>query len=220
MTEVKICGLTREQDVALACAAGASWVGFNFAAGSPRRVTLETARRLSEAATPPILRVGVFVSEDGRAIREAVKAARLDLVQLHRPLREEDLDRPPVPVIAVAGVGTDGADLPEQALLARCRALLFDTLAEDRAGGTGEPFDWRTVAAKNFALPVLLAGGLTPENVGAALRRVRPWAVDVASGVESAPGIKDAEKMRRFFRAVREADAEAGRGETGDERRS
>ncbi len=212
MTAVKICGLTRAEDVALAGALGAAAVGFNFAVESPRRVSLEAARRLSDAVTGGALRVGVFVGEDARAIREAVDAARLDLVQLHRPLRPEDLDRMPVPVIAVARVGRGGTELPSPELLARCRALLLDTFVEGRDGGTGEPFDWSAVAGLDFGLPVLVAGGLHPENVAAAVRRVRPWAVDVASGVESEPGLKDPEKMRRFFRAVRGADEEGGRG--------
>ncbi|MGH9367982.1 MAG: phosphoribosylanthranilate isomerase [Thermoanaerobaculia bacterium] len=219
MTAVKICGLTRAQDVALAGALGAAWVGFNFAEGSPRRVPLEASRRLSEAVPAGVLRVGVFVSEDARAIREAVLRARLDLVQLHRPLRPEDLDALSLPVIAVAKVGSGGVELPAPGLLARCRALLFDTLAARQAGGTGKPFDWGVVAGRDFGLPVLLAGGLDPGNVAGAVRRVRPWGVDVASGIESAPGVKDPEKLRRFFQAVREADAEDGRRETGDGRR-
>lgn len=209
MTAVKICGLTRRQDVALACAIGASAVGFNFAAPSARRVTPEAARGLSEAVSPGVLRVGVFVCEAPGAICEAVEAARLDLVQLHRPLRAEDLDDFPVPVIAVVRIGAAGPDLPPEDLLRRCRALLFDTLSPDRSGGTGKPFDWESIAGRQFGLPVLLAGGLDSENVGEAVRRVRPWAVDVASGVESAPGIKDPEKMRRFVEAVRRADADA-----------
>jgi phosphoribosylanthranilate isomerase len=209
VTAVKICGLTRRQDVALACAIGASAVGFNFAADSPRRVTPEAARELSEAAAPGVLRVGVFVSEEARQIREAVETAKLDLVQLHRSLRGEDLDAIPVPVIAVARVGPAGADLPPPDLLSRCRALLFDTLSAERIGGTGKPFDWQSIAGRKFGLPIVLAGGLDPDNVGEAVRRIRPWAVDVASGVESAPGVKDPETMRRFFHAVRRADADA-----------
>lgn len=209
MTAVKICGLTRRQDVALACAIGASAVGFNFAAESPRRVTPDAARELSRAAAPGVLRVGVFVSEEARQIRDAVEAAKLDLVQLHRPLNAEDLDALPIPVIAVVHVGPAGPDLPPSDLVGRCRAILFDTLSSGRAGGTGKPFDWGSIAGRRFGLPILLAGGLDPDNVAEAVRRVRPWAVDVASGVESAPGVKDPESMRRFFEEVRRADADA-----------
>jgi phosphoribosylanthranilate isomerase len=209
MTAVKICGLTRREDVALACAVGASLLGFNFSAQSPRRVTPDSARRLAEAAAPGVLRVGVFVSEDAHLIGEAVEAARLDLIQIHRPLRAKDVEGLPAPVIAVARVGPAGADLPSADLLGRCYAVLFDTLDRSRAGGTGSAFDWGTIAAKGFGLPVLVAGGLTAENVAEAVRRVRPWAVDVASGVESEPGVKDAEKLRQFFEAVRRADADS-----------
>ncbi|HTO89381.1 MAG TPA: phosphoribosylanthranilate isomerase [Thermoanaerobaculia bacterium] len=209
MTAVKICGLTREADVALACALGADAVGFNFVPSSVRRLTLETARRLVGETAGGVLRVGVFASEKTLVIRRAVEAAGLDVAQLHRPLREEDVDMLEVPVIAVATVGPGGPELPPVGRLARCRALLFDTLAADHAGGTGETFDWQIVAGRDFGLPIVLAGGLNAENVAEAVRRVRPWAVDVASGVESAPGIKDPEKMRRFILAVREADADA-----------
>jgi phosphoribosylanthranilate isomerase len=209
VTAVKVCGLTRREDVALACAIGVDWIGFNFSARSPRRVTPEAARLLADASTPGVLRVGVFVSEGPAAIGEAAQAARLDLVQMHRPLREEDLEALALPVVAVARVGPDGAEMPEARLLGRCRALLFDTLDRDRAGGTGRAFDWRAIAGLGAGVPVLLAGGLTPENVGEAVRVGRPWGVDVASGVESAPGIKDPEKLRRFVQEVRREDADA-----------
>jgi phosphoribosylanthranilate isomerase len=214
MTAVKICGLTRSVDVALAEELGAAALGFNFAEGSPRRLSLDAARRLSDAGRGAALRVGVFVDEEAGAIREAVEAARLDLVQLHRRLVAEDVERSPVPVIAVVRVGPSGAALPPQDLLSRCRAVLFDTHAEDLAGGTGRTFDWDLAAGGRVAVPVLLAGGLGPDNVGDAVRRLRPWAVDVASGVECAPGVKDPEKMRRFFRAVRDADREVALGAT------
>ena len=209
MTRVKICGLTREDDVALAVALGAAWVGFNFAAESPRRVDARRAEKLSRAAGAGVLRVGVFVDEPASAVREAVEAARLDLVQLHRPLRPEDLDGAPVPIVAVAHVASSGPALPPDELLARCAAVLFDTRAPEAAGGTGVAFDWRAAAGRTLPAPVLLAGGLTPENVGLAIRAAHPYGVDVASGVESSPGIKDPKKMRRFVEAVTRADGDA-----------
>lgn len=205
MTQVKICGLTRPQDVELACALGAAYVGLNFAAGSPRRVSVEAARALVASVPSGVARVGVFVGETSEQIRQAIEAASLDLIQIHRALREEDL-RLPRPVIAVARVEDDAAPPPEE-LLPQCRALLFDAPAGDLAGGTGRPFDWSALDGKRWPVPVILAGGLTAENVGAGIARVRPAAVDVASGVESAPGVKDPGKLRRFFEAVREADA-------------
>ena len=204
MTQVKICGLTRPQDVELACALGAAYVGLNFAFVSPRRVTAEAARELVASVPSGVARVGVFVGETPEQIREAIEAASLDLVQVHRALREEDL-RLPRPVIAVVRV-EDGAAAAPVGLLPRCRALLFDAAAGDLAGGSGKPFDWSALDGTRWPVPVILAGGLTAENVGAGIARVRPAAVDVASGVESAPGVKDAGKLRRFFEAVKEAD--------------
>ena len=215
MTAVKICGLTRPEDVVLACDLGASYVGFNFAKVSPRRVTPEQSRRLAEAISSGTARVGVFVGEDYRTIADAVEAASLDFVQIHRPLEPGDLEGSPRPVIAVAHVRAGAAALPPPELLARCGAILFDTRAPGRAGGTGERFDWSLLEGNRWPIPLFLAGGLDANAVGMAIRRVRPAAVDVASGVESAPGIKDPERMRRFFEAVRQADSApspSGRG--------
>jgi len=210
MTQVKICGLARAEDVELACALGASFVGINFAAKSPRRVTVGQSRELSRAVRAGVLKVGVFVDETYDQISEAVEAARLDLVQIHRSLREEDLERIGVPVVAVARVGGGAAPvIPTPALLARCRAILFDADATGRAGGAGIRFDWRLLDGKTFPVPLFLAGGLGADNVAEAIARVRPAAVDVASGVESAPGIKDRRRMERFFEEVVRADERA-----------
>lgn len=207
MTRVKICGITREEDAALASELGASFIGLNFAAVSPRRVTLESARRLARAVGPGVARVGVFVGEPLEDIRRAVEEAGLDLVQVHRPLAREDLEGLSRALIAVMHVSKNGADASSRELLGRCRMLLLDTGGGDQPGGTGKAFDWDLIAGKSWPLPLILAGGLTPENVSEAIARVRPSAVDVASGVESSPGIKDEVRMRRFFEAVRRADA-------------
>lgn len=205
MTDVKICGLTRPEDVRLAAELGAASIGFNFAAGSSRRVSLDRARELALAAPEGVLRVGVFVGEDESFISEAIEAGRLDLVQLHRPLGAAD-ERIDAPLVAVVHVGREPPAPFSSAWRARCRALLFDSERPSRSGGTGTCFDWALVSGHDWPLPVWLAGGLTPENVSAAVRRVRPEAVDTASGVESAPGVKDPDRMARFFEAVREAD--------------
>lgn len=206
MTDVKICGLTRAEDVASACELGARYVGFNFSSASPRRVPLTAARQLAAAAAPGVSRVGVFVDETAEEIRGAVEAATLDLIQIHRALREEDLDLPR-PVIAWLGVDAAGSLVgTSTALLGRCRAALVDAAVPGLAGGTGRTFDWSVLAGRRFPVPILLAGGLTPENAEEAIVRVRPAAVDVASGVESAPGVKDRGRLERFFAAVRRAD--------------
>ena len=204
-TEIKICGLTRPEDVALACELGARWLGFNFAAESPRRLGLDRARELASRASPGTGRVGVFVRESLDEIRRAVEAASLDAVQVHRPLRAEDVEEIPRPVFAVVRVAGAPLDVPAAHSLERCRAVLFDA-AGAAAGGTGRPFDWSILEGRRWPVPFFLAGGLTPENVGSAVARLHPAGVDVASGVESSPGIKDRERMVRFFEAVREAD--------------
>ena len=206
MTDVKICGLTREPDVVEACNLGAAYVGFNFSTASRRRVTAEQARRLAAAVSGAARRVGVFVDEGYSEIEDAVSAASLDLVQLHRTLRAEDLSRIPRPVLAVAHAGRE-EEIPPGALLDRCAGLLFDTDVAGLPGGTGVPFDWYLVEGRTWPVPLFVSGGLRPENVEESIRRTRPSAVDVASGVESAPGVKDAARMRRFFEAVSRADA-------------
>ena len=202
MTEVKICGLTRSEDVAAACKLGASILGFNFAASSPRRLTIERAREISAVAPATVLRAGVFATESRDEVARAVREVALQLVQLHRPVLEDDLDElgadvvPAVPIEA----GRDG--LPPAGILARCRAVLWDS-----SGGRGRSPDWAALErAGALPVPTFVAGGLDPENVGEVIRRLRPDGVDVASGVESAPGIKDHRKLERFFEAVREAD--------------
>jgi phosphoribosylanthranilate isomerase len=204
MTEIKICGLTRREDVELACALGAAYVGFNFASVSPRRLSLETAREIARVTRPGVARVGVFVHETREEILEAIEAAGLDLLQIHRPLALDDLDTLPRPVIAVERVSDRGIETAPPALLARCRSVLLDT-AGGRPGGTGTAFDWNLLVGKTWAVPMILAGGLGPGNVAEAISRVRPSAVDVASGVESSPGVKDEAMMRLFFKAVQDA---------------
>ena len=198
MTAVKICGLTRAEDVAAAIALGADLLGFNFAASSPRRISLGKARELVAAVPPSALKVGVFVREDRETITRAVVEASLDLVQLHRPVPLADVAWSPVPIIAAVAV----EDSPPYDVLSRLFAVLWDS-----STGRGAVGDWDTLAPRR-KLPVrqFLAGGLDAGNVADAIRRLRPDGVDVASGVESAPGIKDRAKLERFFAAVREAD--------------
>ena len=203
MTAVKICGLTRVEDVVLAGKLGATYAGFNFVETSPRRVTPAAARELTPACGPGMLKVGVFRAEDP-SIATTIGAAGLDLVQLHGRLTEEIVASSPVPIIAVARwSGTEFA-VPRRDLLVRCHAVLFDP-----SEGQGVPLDSARVEEASWPVPVLVSGGLTPETVGGVIRRLRPAGVDVASGVESAPGIKDPIRLERFFAAVKEADARA-----------
>ena len=203
MTAIKICGLTRAADVALCRELGADYLGFNFSAKSPRRVDPGRLSELRSAAgdTP---RVGIFVDEAPDVIAAAVEAMDLDFVQIHREIDLRDLDLPR-PVIAVSKVRGGAARLPDPAILERCRAILFDTEHADRPGGTGTAFDWTVLENRILPLPIGIAGGLNAGNVARAIAAVRPDFVDVASGVESSPGVKDAEKMRAFVVAVADA---------------
>jgi phosphoribosylanthranilate isomerase len=204
VTRVKVCGLTRPEDVALCRALGADYVGFNFSARSPRRADPGSAAAL-RSASEGAMRVGVFVDEDREAVRRAADAFALDLLQFHRELEAADLEHG-LPLIAVRRV-SGGALPPGRPLPGRCHAVLFDAADPERAGGTGRTFDWTLVAGWEGSAPLGVAGGLTPENVADAIRAARPFLVDVASGVESSPGVKDAGRLRAFFAAVRSADA-------------
>lgn len=200
MTSVKICGLTRSEDVATACELGAEILGFNFVASSPRRLTVERAREISSEAPPGVLRAGVFATETREEVERAVREVALRITQFHRPIRDEDLDG--VDVIPAIPVEAGRAGLPPPPILARCRAVLWDSSA-----GRGRKPDWAALERIGpLPLPAFVAGGLDPDNVGDVIRRLRPHGVDVASGVESAPGIKDRRKLERFFEAVRRAD--------------
>jgi len=203
VTRVKICGLTRSEDVALCRELGADYLGFNFSARSPRRVSEEAAAELRSASNGAC-RVGVFVDEERDAVCRAIEALRLDLLQFHREIAPEDFGYG-LPVVAVRRVS--GAVFPhERALLDRCHAVLFDAAHPELAGGTGRTFDWSLLAGHRGAAPIGIAGGLTADNVGAAIRTARPFLVDVATGVESSPGIKDPGRLRAFFAEVRRAD--------------
>ena len=203
MTAIKICGLTRATDVELCRALGAEYLGFNFSAKSPRRVDPDRLPGLL-AASGDARRVGVFVDEPAQTVRQAVAAMKLDAVQMHRELAPGDLELG-CPVIAVVRVSGRDAKLPEPGLLLRCRAVLFDTAEGGRSGGTGIAFDWSVLAGRRLPVPAGIAGGLNAGNVGRAIAAVRPDFVDVASGVESSPGVKDPGKVRAFFAAVADA---------------
>jgi phosphoribosylanthranilate isomerase len=202
VTRVKICGLTRAEDVELCAGLGADYLGFNFSSRSPRRVDAGKAAELL-AASAGCRRVGVFVGESPEAVRAAIDALRLDLLQFHRPVEDGDFGYG-LPVIAVERVF--GAIPPARRSLGRCHAVLYDAGHPTLDGGTGRSFDWSDLAAHPRPVPIGVAGGLRPENVGEAIRSARPSFVDVASGVEAAPGVKDPSKVRAFFSAVRRAD--------------
>jgi phosphoribosylanthranilate isomerase len=203
VTSVKVCGLTRASDVELCRSLGADYLGFNFSARSPRRFDADRLPELLDASGDA-RRVGVFVDEPAEEVRRAVAAMKLDAVQVHRELVASDLELG-CPIIAVAHVSGVEAKVPPLSLLRRCRAVLFDTADGARPGGTGIAFDWSVLAGQRPPVPFGIAGGLNAGNVGRAIAAARPDFVDVASGVESSPGIKDPARVRAFFAAVADA---------------
>jgi len=207
MALVKICGITNAEDALAAAEAGADLLGFNFSARSPRRVSPRDARLIAEELPAGVARVGVFVNEgEPEAVLRAVSESGVGAAQLHGDETPEFCARlGGVSVIKALRVGPGFS--VERALLYATDALLLDAHVEGAWGGTGQTFDWAVARRVREAVPKLfLAGGLTPENVSEAVRAVRPFAVDVCSGVETSPGRKSFRLMRRFVEAVREAE--------------
>ena len=200
---IKICGITNLEDALLAVELGASALGFVFYPKSPRYIAPEAARRIIQHLPPFVTTVGVFVNEREEAILKVVGEAGLDLVQLHGEESPELCVRLFPKVIKALRV-REVEDLKViTAYQGKIRAVLLDTYVKGIPGGTGQTFNWDLARrAQKFGLPLVLAGGLRPENIKEALRTVRPFAVDVSSGVETFPGKKDPEKLRALFTAV------------------
>ena len=204
-TRVKICGITREQDLEAAVSAGADAVGFVFYPKSPRFLEPRRAAELVRAVPPFVARVGLFVNPDPSDLAEILAEVPIDLIQFQGDESPELCEQAGSPYLKVARMRA-GLDLLEFArAYPSARGLLLDAYVESY-GGAGQSFDWSMVP-KNLPLPVIVAGGLTPDNVGLAIGQLRPWGVDVSSGVEAAKGIKDADKIAAFIAAVKKADA-------------
>lgn len=205
-TKVKICGITRVEDARLAVELGAAALGFNFYRPSPRYIEPGAARRIIAQLPPLVMAVGVFADEtEGEHVAAVAREAGVSAVQLHGP-KFPALDGALENYRVIRGIAVrQGLDPADWSRLA-ASAFLLDAFDPELLGGTGKTFDWSLAREAKRYGPIILAGGLTPENVGRAVREVRPYAVDVASGVESAPGKKDPAKLRAFFAAVEEAD--------------
>jgi phosphoribosylanthranilate isomerase len=207
-TRVKICGLTRIEDAQRAAELGAAALGFNFYPLSPRYIEPAAARAIVRRLPPFVTAVGVFANEtDAQRVISQAREAGVTTVQMHGP-NFPALDVLLEAFTLVVAVAVREGFKPEELRKIKSSAYLLDAYDPDRLGGTGRTFDWSVVREAMQYGPIILAGGLTPENVARAVREVRPFAVDVASGVESAPGIKDSAKLRAFFAAVAEADKE------------
>jgi phosphoribosylanthranilate isomerase len=221
VTWVKICGMTNLEDALVAVEAGADAVGFVFYEKSPRYVTVETARAIVEKLPRSVEKVGVFVNQDEKVICSTVDRTGITGVQMHGD--EEDPHvadliancRPGIGVLAA--ISMHHASPGGWAMMwepKSIRGFLLDSGRASQHGGTGKAFDWKgsvkTVGQIRALGEVIAAGGLTPENVGEAMEILKPWGVDVVSGVEAEPGKKDPEKVRAFVRAVREVDRKVG----------
>lgn len=204
-TAVKICGITRPEDALAAARAGADAIGLVFHAASPRYVTSARAAEIVRGLPSEVTTVGLFVNETAEQVRAVLAAAPVELLQFHGEESPEFCRQFGQPYVKAVRMGP-GVDLVQYARNYHdAKALLLDALVEGVRGGSGVTFDWSLIP-RDLSLPIILSGGLTPENVTEAVRRVRPLAVDVSSGVESAKGIKDASKIAAFIRGVRDAD--------------
>jgi phosphoribosylanthranilate isomerase len=193
---VKICGITRMEDAEAAVALGAGAIGFVFWPQSPRAIDFERARSIVAGLPPFVTAVGVFVNQAPAFVNDVAARVGLGAVQLHGDERIDILEQIERPVVKAVTMGGN-----EDAWPARVR-LLIDAYDPDQRGGTGRTVDWSRAAAIAARRPVLLAGGLNALNVAEAIRTVRPFGIDVSSGVESSPGVKDHARLRALFEAV------------------
>ena len=206
MTRIKCCGMTRVEDALLAASLGADAIGLVFTARSKRQVTLARARKIVTALPPFVSTVALFMDNEANLVRQVVEEVRPDMLQFHGGEQDTWCVQFSRPFLKAIAMGEGAAALPRLRDYPHAAGLLLDGHGFGETGGRGKAFDWSLLPA-GLAQPVILAGGLNPDNVADAVRAVRPWAVDVASGVESAPGIKDPDKLAAFIRAVRAMDA-------------
>ena len=208
-TRIKICGVTRIEDALCAASAGADAIGLIFYPPSPRAVTIEQATSISDVLPPFVSTVALFVNASVQEIEGVIRHLRPSILQFHGDEDAAFCTQFGVPFIKAIRVGETmrPADLLEYAdEFKAARAVLLDTLARGLYGGSGESFDWKLIPTE-MRRRVLLSGGLHPENVSGAIHLIRPWALDVSSGVEASKGVKDHAKIHKFIEEVRNADA-------------
>jgi phosphoribosylanthranilate isomerase len=194
---VKICGITRLEDVRTAVAAGADALGFVFARRSSRLLEPECAAALVQKVPAFVSRVGLFMDQEAAEVRDILGQVPLNLLQFHGQEDAAYCRQFGLPYIKALGMASAPSLASAEQDYADAAALLLDSHRAGEVGGTGQSFDWAAIPA--LQLPLVLAGGLDDTNVREAVQRVRPWAVDVSSGVEDAPGVKNADKMRKFI---------------------
>ena len=204
-TRVKICGITCPEDALVAVKVGADAIGLVFYPPSPRYVELEQAVEIVASLPPFVTTVGLFVDADAETIAEVVNQVNIDLIQFHGNESADYCAQHARPWIRALRVQKDTDVAKEIMPFSAARGILLDAYRPDVPGGTGETFDWSLIP-QGFAQGIVLAGGLDADNVAQAVRQVHPYAVDVSSGVEAAPGIKDTDKMARFMESVRSGE--------------
>ncbi|MFC6335357.1 phosphoribosylanthranilate isomerase [Pseudomonas sp. CCM 7891] len=200
----KICGITRIDDALAAVEAGADAIGFVFYAKSPRAVNVQQARAIIAALPPFVTTVGLFVNASRCELNETLDAVPLDMLQFHGDETASECESYQRPYIKALRVKAGDDIAASCAVFATARGILLDTYVEGVPGGTGEAFDWSLIP-EGLSKPIILAGGLCADNVMDAIKRVRPYAVDVSGGVEQSKGIKDHGKIRAFMQAVRDS---------------
>jgi len=203
-TRVKICGITRIEDALAAVNAGADAIGLVFYAQSPRCVTIEQAQKIVAAIPPFVSVVGLFINASKAEIETVLSKVRLDILQFHGDETSSECEQIKLPYYKAIRVKADTNLLQCAVEFNSAKALLLDAHSESAFGGTGQTFDWNLIP-KSLTKPVILAGGLTAENVGSAIKRVQPYAVDVSGGVEKSKGVKDAAKIAAFMQAVEQS---------------
>lgn len=210
MTRVKICGITNEQDALWAANLGVDFIGLNFYKGSERKVSLDMAEKIVNQLPPFIKTVGIFVDEDLKTLKKIAAKCHLNMVQLHgnespQYCSEIYVPQGEIKVMKAFRIQDENSlvNIPEYANFSDY--YLLDTYIAEQVGGTGQTFNWElAVKAKTLGKPIFLSGGLTPDNVKEAVEKVKPFAVDVASGVEKTPRRKDYDKMKDFIQKARE----------------
>jgi len=216
-TRIKFCGFTLAQDVELAVELGVDFIGLVFAPHSPRRLSLPQARELRALVPDGIGVVALCMDQRLDEVRAIADAVQPDVLQFHGEEDEPFTTQFSLPFWKTIAMGEAGIDLAhELSRFPDAAAFLLDGHGAGEQGGSGKSFDWTRVP-REVDKPILLAGGLTADNVGLAIATAKPWGVDVSSGIESAPGVKGAEKMRAFVAAVRAADAVASRSPLRDD---
>jgi phosphoribosylanthranilate isomerase len=202
MTRIKCCGMTRVEDALLAASLGVDAIGVVMTARSKRQVSLQQARAIVDAMPPFVTTVALCMDDDAGFVQEVIDAVRPSLLQFHGSESDEWCAQFGHPSLKAIAMGEGASALYQLRDHPHAAGLLLDGHGLGEAGGSGKVFDW-SLMPKDLQQPLILAGGLTPTNVAAAIRVAQPWAVDVSSGIESAPGIKDAQKVRDFTAAVR-----------------